>query len=305
MSNANTKPVIEAQLVDVPQNKMEQFLEQNFKKILIAFALVAVLLGVLGIARHFQAQTELEAAEKFTSATTAEECEVVIQKYPGSVAAGNAILMKADLLWQADKKQDSVTELNRFLKDLPQNSLRPHAMLALASKQAALGETANANKTLDDLLAAFPKSEIAAGAQALKGDLLWADGKVEEAKKIFEGLPRNYPGSAFLGETEERLKMMNSGLPTVEVDAPPAPPAPVTPPAPPALTPLLPELKLPATPPVTAPAPAPAATATPAAPVPAPAAPTAPTPAVPAPPAAATTPVAPAPTPTPAPAPAK
>lgn len=291
MSNAKTKPAIEAQLVDVPQNKMEQFLEQNFKKILIAFALVAVLLGVLGIARHFQAQTELEAAEKFTSATTAEECEVVIQKYPGSVAAGNAILLKADLLWQADKKQDSVTELNRFLKELPQNSLRPQAMLALASKQAALGENANANKTLDDLLAAFPKSEIAAGAQALKGDLLWADGKVEEARKIFEGLPRNYPGSAFLGETEERLKMMNSGLPLVEVDPPPAPPAPVTPPAAPALTPLLPELKVPSTPPVTSPATVPAAPSTPAASAaPAPtspttpaAAPVAPVPAAPAP----------------------
>lgn len=282
MSNAKIKPAIEAQLVDVPQSKVEQFFENNFKKILVAFVLIAVLAAVLGIARHFQAQTELEAAEKFTSATTVEECEVVIQKYPGSVAAGNALLLKADLLWQADKKQDSVSELNRFLKELPESSLRPQVMLALASKYNALGDAANANKTLDELLSAFPKSELAAGAQALKGDLLWADGKVEEARKIFEGLPRNYPGSAFLGETEERLKMMNSGLPLVEVDAPPAPPAPVAPPAAPALTPLLPELKVPATPPVTAPAP-PAAT-TPA--VPAPSVP------------------APAATPTPAPAPA-
>ena len=31
MSNANIKPAIEAQLVDVPQNKVEQFFEQNFK----------------------------------------------------------------------------------------------------------------------------------------------------------------------------------------------------------------------------------------------------------------------------------
>lgn len=289
MSNANPKPAIEAELVDVPQNKMEQFFEQNFKKILVVFALVAVLLGAMGIARHFKAQTELEAAEKFTSAATPEECEVVIQKYPGSVAAGNAILLKADLLWQADKKPDSISELNRFLKELPENALRPHAMLALASKYAAMGDNANANKTLDDLLSAFPKSEIAGGAQALKGDLLWADGKVEEARKIFEGLPRNYPGSAFLGEVEERLKMMNSGLPMVELDPPPAPPAPVAPPTPPVLTPLLPELKVPATPPV-APA-APAAATTPAVPapaapaaVPAPAAPpTAPTPAAPVP----------------------
>ncbi len=285
MSNANTKPVIEAQLVDVPQNKVEQFLEQHFKKILVVTVLIALLLGAMGVARHFKAQTELEAAELFTSASTPELCEVVIQKYPGTVAAGNAILMKADLQWQADKKQDSVSELNRFLKELPDNALRPQVMLALASKYNALGDTANANKTVDELLSAYPKSEIAAGAQALKGDLLWADGKVEEARKIFEGLPRNYPGSPFLGETEERLKMMNSGLPMVELDPPPAPPAPVVPIVP-SVTPLLPELKVPATPPVTAPAPAaPAPTAT--------------TPAVPAP----TTPAAPAAAPTPAPAP--
>ncbi|CAN5895620.1 hypothetical protein BH11VER1_BH11VER1_02100 [soil metagenome] len=278
MSNAKIKPAIEAQLVDVPQNKVEQFFEQNFKKIVIVFVLIAVLLGVLGIARHFQAQTELEAAEKFTSATTVEECEVVIQKYPGSVASGNALLLKADLQWQADNKQDSISELNRFLKEMPDNALRPQVMLALASKYAALGDATNANKTLDELLSAFPKSEIAAGAQALKGDLLWADGKVEEARKIFEGLPRNYPGSPFLGETEERLKMMNSGLPMVELDPPPAPPAPVVPPVP-SLTPLLPELKIPVIPPVTPPVTAPAP-ATPAAPAPSPAATT---PAVPAP----------------------
>lgn len=251
MPNAKTNPVMEAELVDVPQNKMEQFFEQNFKKIVIAFGLVAVLLGVIGVSRHFQAQTELEAAEKFTSASTVEDCEIVIQKYPGSVAAGNAILTKADLLWQSDKKTDSIAELSRFIKEQPTHTLRPPAMLALASKYAALGDKVNARKTLDDLLSAHPKSEVAAGAQALTGDLLWAEGKVDEARKIFEGLPRNYPGSAFLGETEERLKMMNSGLPMVELDPPPAPPAPAVPAVIPT-APLLPGLKLPVTPPAPA-----------------------------------------------------
>lgn len=283
MSNAKTNPVMEAELVDVPQNKMEQFFEQNFKKIVLAFGLVAVLLGVIGVSRHFQAQTELEAAEKFTSATTVEDCEIVIHNYPGSVAAGNAILFKADLFWQSDKKTDSIAELSRFIKEQPTHTLRPLAMLALASKQAATGNNVSARKTLDDLLSAHPKSEVAAGAQALIGDLLWAEGKVDEARKIFEGLPRNYPGSAFIGETEERLKMMNSGLPMVELDPPPAPPAPVAPAVIPT-APLLPGLKLPVAPPAPAtpdqkasvpqalPVAPPASAATPAVPAPTPAA---------------------------------
>ncbi|HSI62133.1 MAG TPA: tetratricopeptide repeat protein, partial [Candidatus Saccharimonadia bacterium] len=225
----------------------EQFLEKNFKKIAIGFGLLVVVVVALGLARHFRHQTELEASERFTAAKNVEDCDLIINKYPGTQSAGNALLLKADFLWGENKKESSVKTLQEFLKSESDHPLAPQATLALGSKQVAMGEKDSGRKTLEEVVQKFPKTDVAAAAQLQIGDLLWADGKIDEARKIFLELPRNYPGSPILPSVEERSKMIDSGLPTVEVDPPPAPPAPPVP-APGAAVPSIPSLLNPTAP---------------------------------------------------------
>jgi predicted negative regulator of RcsB-dependent stress response len=296
---------------EAPSSPLEQFLEKNFKKILIALAVLVVLLIGIGYARHLSRQTELEAATAFTSAKTTEDCDVVAQRYSGTTAAGNALLLKASLLWNAGKKESSVGVLQDFIKNQPDHLLLPYARISLGSKQASLGEKDAARTTLQAIVRDYPKSEPAAAAETQLGDILWSEGKVDEARKVFTDLPRNYPGSPFIDEVNQRIKAMDAGLPSKEVDAPPPPPKPAaapapalpsipgipkpsatpptinvpslipTPPAPPAGASAAPPAPAPAPsstpPPAPAPAPSPKADATP----PAPAAPAAPAPAAP------------------------
>lgn len=284
-----------------PASPVEQFLEANFKKIIIALAAVVLLLLVMGVSRHFSRQTELEAAQAFTAAKTVEDCDVVAQRYAGTQAAGNAVLLKAALLWDAGKKESSVAALQEFIKNQPEHLLLPTAKVALGSKQASLGDNDAARKTLESVVHDHPKTESAAIAQAELGDLLWADGKVDEARKVYMDLPRNYPGSPVVAAVDQRIKMIDAGLPSKEVDAPPPPPKPAEAPKT-ALPPIpglstTPTINVPSLLPPGAPAPPPSA---PAAPKPEEKAPA--TPPAPAPPAA--TPPAPAPTPAPPAAPA-
>jgi predicted negative regulator of RcsB-dependent stress response len=209
-----------------PASPVEQFLEANFKKIIIALAAVVLLLLVMGVSRHFSRQTELEASQKFTSAKTVEDCDVVAQQYAGTQAAGNAVLLKATLLWDAGKKESSVAALQDFIKNQPDHLLLPNARVSLGSKQASLGDNDAARKTLEAVVHDYPKTESAAAAQTELGDLLWAEGKVDEAKKVYTDLPRNYPGSPFVIAVDQRIKMIDAGLPSKEVDAPPPPPKP-------------------------------------------------------------------------------
>lgn len=285
-----------------PVNPVEQFLEKNFKKIVIALVLVVALLVVVGLSKHFSSETERAAAEAFASAKTVEDCDVIAQKYAGTQATGNALLLKATLLWDAGKKESSVAALQDFIKNHASHPLLSHAQVSLGSKQASLGEKDAARKTLEAVVSNHPKSEAAAAAQAMLGDMLWADGKADEAKKLFIDLPRNYPGSPFIAEGEQRIKMMDAGLPTKEVDPPPAPIKPVDAKS---LVPKIPGLPTPSSKPATIEVPqslipgAPGSATTPA-PAPSPA----PAPVPTTPPPSATTPAAPAPVPAPAPAPA-
>lgn len=208
------------------ESKIEQFFDRNFKTIMLGLVLLAVVLLALGVKRYFSHQAELEASERFTSATNVEDCDFVIQKYAGSRAAGNALLMKAGLLWDQDKKESSIAALQEFVKNYNSHSLQAHTLLALASKQAALGENDAARQTCDTLLKNYPQSDVAAAAQIQLGDLLWKEGKIDDAKKLFESLPQKYPNNmtVYYDSVTQRMELMAAGLPMQEVDGPPPAP---------------------------------------------------------------------------------
>ena len=314
---------------ELPATGVEKFLEDNARKLVWLFIIVVV--AIIGFAwvKHQNKLTAEEAAEAFTSAKTVEDCDLVMSRYPGSNAAANALLLKADLLWDQNKKTTAIEALKEFTTKNASHPLAVFALLGLGTKLDAMGESKEAQSVFERILNEFSSSEAAPLAQVRLGDLLWAQGKADEARKTYEDLAVKFPDlPEYQGISKSRLDWIAAALPTKEVDAPPAP---KVEPKPAAAVPGLPNIKLNGAssgigatiapvmvPPTATPAPAattPAAT-TPAAPAPAPAAPAsaapasaAPAPAAPAP--AATTPAAPAPAatkpapamPTPAPAP--
>ncbi len=301
---------------------MEKFLEDNARKLVWLFIIAVVAIIAFGVIKHQNTLKANEAAEAFTGAKTVEDCDLVISRYPGSNAAANALLLKADLLWDQNKKTSAVEALREFTTKDASNPLAVFALLGLGSKLDAMGETKEAQAIFERITNEFASSEAAPLAQVRLGDLLWAQGKADEAKKAYEELAVKFPDMpGFQTISQNRLGWIAASLPTKEVDAPPAP---KVEPKPAAAVPGLPNIKLnaansgigatiaPAVVPAPAAAtmPAPAATTPVATPAPAPAAPTAPaptTPASPAPAPAATTPASapaavPAPPATPAPA---
>jgi predicted negative regulator of RcsB-dependent stress response len=225
----------------------EQFLENNFKKLLILFIAVVIFLGIYGAARYFGHRAEVKAGEAFAAAKTVEDLDLVIQSHKGSAAAGSALLQKADLLWEQNKKSSAIDALREFVKSHGDHPLIAQALLGLGSKLEALGQRGDAKPVFERLVNEFGKTDLAALAELRLGDLAWAEGKEEEAKKIYEGLPAKFAGvsadNAFIPQSESRLEWIAAKLPTMEVDGPPKPK--VEAPAPGAPTiPGIPQLKL-------------------------------------------------------------
>ncbi len=296
---------------------MEKFLEDNARKLVWLFIIAVVAIIAFGVIKHQNTLKANEAAEAFTGAKTVEDCDLVISRYPGSNAAANALLLKADLLWDQNKKSSAVEALKEFTTKDASNPLAVFALLGLGSKLDAMGETKEAQAIFERITNEFASSEAAPLAQVRLGDLLWAQGKADEAKKAYEELAVKFPDMpGFQTISQNRLGWIAASLPTKEVDAPPAP---KVEPKPAAAVPGLPNIKLNAANsgigatiapsvapvPVTVPAPVTPAPSTPA-PSAAPTTPAAPVPAAPAspatPPPAAAAPAPAAPPATPAPA---
>ncbi len=294
---------------EVPATGAEKFLEDNFRKLVWLFIIVVAALIAYGFIRHQNTRKANEAAEEFTSIKTVEDCDLVISRYAGTNAAANALLTKAELLWDQNKKSSAVDALKEFTTKHASHPLAVQALLGLGSKLDAMGDRKEAQAIFERITREFAASEAAPLAQVRLGDLLWADGKADDAKKVYEDLAVKFPDlPEFQTISQDRLGWIAAALPTKEVDPPPAPKVEPKPAAALPAIPGMPKINLkpaegsigatiapPSAPPaVPAMLPPPAATATPAVPAPKPAA----TP-------AATTPApVPAPTTTPAPAPA-
>lgn len=223
----------------------EKFLETHFKNLLKGFGLIILGVCVYGYVNYSNKQKAIQAGEAFSAASTVEDLDRVIQEHAGTVAAGSALLKKAELLWEQNKKTTSVDALKEFVAKHSDHPFFPQTLLALGAKQESLGNRSEAKSLFERLVNEFPKSDVAALAEIRLGDLLWAEGKEDEAKKIYEGLAVKFPGTdnEILNQGEARTKWIAAKLPTKEVDGPPKPKEPAAP----ATIPGMPSLKLNAT----------------------------------------------------------
>jgi len=264
---------------ELPANGFEKFLEENFRKLVWLCVIIVLALIAYGFYRYQSNLKANEAAEAFTSAKTIEDCDLVISRHPGSAAAANALLLKANLLWDQNKKSTAVDTLKEFTTKYSKHPLVVNALLGLGTKMEAMEDHKEARAIFERVVSEFPSSEAAPLAQVRLGDLFWAEGKQDEAKKAYEDLAVKFPDRAdFQSISQERLGWIAASLPTKEVDPPPAPkveakPAPAAPgttipqmilkSAPEGLTPTLPGALVPAAP-AAPPAPQPPVPAVPA-----------------------------------------
>ncbi|MFM2168565.1 MAG: hypothetical protein RIS79_2936 [Verrucomicrobiota bacterium] len=220
----------------------EQALNSQFKKILAVCGVIVAGLSAYGIIQHNARVAAEAAAEAFTGAKTADDCDLVVKKHAGTPAAANALLLKSTLHWEKNEKTSAVEALKTYLAQHKDHAFYKETLLTLATRLEAMGEKSEAKAAYERVIAELAGSELAQLAQIRLGDMLWADGKEDDAKKAYEEAGSKFPGvTAFEGDGKTRLEWIAANLPTKEVDPPPAPkPDPKAAPA----TPAMPNIKL-------------------------------------------------------------
>ena len=207
------------------ESALEAFLDRHFRTVVYVCVGLIAASAIYGIMRYRSHQSSKEAAEAATAAKTTDDCDIVIQKYKGTTAAGNASLTKAKLLWEQNKKDQAVTTLRDFVANDTGHPFYVQGLLSLATRLESLGgnDAKEAQTLYEKIVSEHKTSEVAGLAQLRIADILWNSGKEAEAKKIYDELPRQFIGQ-YPDMVEERLKWLGSALPTKEVDGPKPPP---------------------------------------------------------------------------------
>jgi len=176
--------------------EMEFFWEKHKQRILIG-AIVLAMVG-LGTAAFFIRDNWIGSASRalLMSASTHEQLQAVISKYPSSDAAASALLLLAAEQRSNGQLEASDAAYQNFLKKFPKHSLAGGAALGLAENALIGGRLEEGISQLQTLAIKYPTSFAAPYALYRGGDLLaFQPGQAAEAKKQLRNLSQQFPDS--------------------------------------------------------------------------------------------------------------
>ncbi|MFP6874520.1 MAG: tetratricopeptide repeat protein [Verrucomicrobiales bacterium] len=234
--NASQNPDLAPVLPDSkPETSVEEFLEKHGKKTIL---LVSLIIAAIGISFFLNAKTKArlrESGEKFVSAQETGELEAVVEDYPGSPAAGNALLFLADRQLTNGKPEEAKITLTKFVKEHNSDPVYYNGVFALATVNEKLGKHDAARKRYQEIIDAGEKASTGAAAALRLADLMQENGDLEGALAAYKNIAPDYPGSVFIEENgivDARIASINQTIALRDNPAPAPEPAPAVPDAP-------------------------------------------------------------------------
>ena len=201
-------------------------LEANQKKAIIAVVLAVLLVVTYVIYGQIKEANHIAAAQAYTSAAEAgsiDSLNMVITAHRGTVAAGNALLSKAELEQTSGKVEDAKKTLTTFVNNYADHPRAVQGWFALGHLEQQAGQLDAAQTNYDKALQVGPGSDLAPMIKLRQGDIARSKGDKEAARQIYEAIPPSHPASQYINLVTERVSALDAPeLP--RVDPPPAPP---------------------------------------------------------------------------------
>ena len=206
-------------------NAFEAFLDRNQKG--VAALAVLLVLGAIGavIYRGIETSRQESAGAALTKAEDLAAYQAVVDGNKGTAAAGSAMVLLANSQWNANKKDDAIATLQKFISAYPTHPALSSAKASLGAKLMTQGKSGDAVKVFEELVADPAAKFIAPFALISLGDIAKAAGDLDKAGVSYAKVKGDFPDSSF-SETAVRRVATLKAKPPVEIEPPPAPPTP-------------------------------------------------------------------------------
>jgi TolA-binding protein len=194
----------------IPQTEFDPqiFWDQHKNKIIIYGGLFIVALIIWAISEYTSHARAAAASAMLAHASKAEDYKALIEKYPRSVAAGDASLLLGKQQRDEKKYDDAIATLRNFTEKSPEHPLVHAGLLSLAETLQAQGKIDEALSTYQQVATKYPDSYSAPIATLAQASLLKSQGKTEDARRIYENFIGQFQDSTFTQEAMRELKLM-------------------------------------------------------------------------------------------------
>lgn len=195
MNNPDSPVFQGPQPIDDPTLKWELFWEKNKAAILgaVAIAILAALgFGSWAVYSNLQ---EAEAQKLLAEATGIEQLQAVVDKYPKSIPAADALMRLAAVHREAGDLEKSTAAFKAFLVNFPDHSLAGGALLGVGQNQDAAGNADGAMATYQQVVTQYPQSYAAPFAAYSEAEILLRRFQRDEARRSFNMVVSQFPQS--------------------------------------------------------------------------------------------------------------
>ncbi|HRQ89876.1 MAG TPA: tetratricopeptide repeat protein, partial [Bacteroidia bacterium] len=204
-------------------------IERNRNKLIAAIVGGAVILCAILVFSQIGKQKHLAASAAYTSAASKGEIAAldgVIVDFPGSVAAGNAMLTKAELQIAQGKQEDARATLEKFVAEFASHPRHVQGIFALANVFHLAGDREMAKSHYERVIAVQKDGDLTPLARIRLGDLALEAGDAQTADQRYQESFTLHPGNPYFDYAEQKIALLKVGNPPViDRPAPPAPPA--------------------------------------------------------------------------------
>jgi predicted negative regulator of RcsB-dependent stress response len=186
------------------------FWDQYRQIILIAGGVILLGLVAFGVYHYQQSQRIAAAGAALAEASTEDDYRQVMEKYAGTVAAGDASLFLAGKLRDDKKYDEALQVLQDFMDKYPAHPLVSGGDLSYAETLEAQGKMDEAISKFQEVAAKYPDTYSAPLAVLDQANILKAQGKTEEARRVYENFVAQFPDSIFAQRAMAEMRMMRA-----------------------------------------------------------------------------------------------
>ncbi len=193
-------------------------IDRNRSKIFIVIVASAIAACAFLVVGQMKKQKHLEAASAYTSALDKGEIaalDAVVVDFPGSIAAGNSLLSKAELQIDQGKPEDAQATLEQFVADFSTHARHAQGIFGLANLYHVSGDAEKAKDYYEQTIAAQSDGELTPLARIRLGDLAAEAGDKETADQQYQESYTSHPGNPFFGYAEDKIALLKIGNPPI------------------------------------------------------------------------------------------
>jgi predicted negative regulator of RcsB-dependent stress response len=188
-------PLLPAADPALEMSSADLFWEEHWKKFAGALAALVVAILLVGAWMLYSSHVRSSAEALLSLAETPEALRNVVDRYPGSVPAGNALLRLAAMSRDEGSVEKASEDLETFVGSYSGHPLIGAGWLALGGVRELQGNTDAALEAYRTASGSYPKSYAAPLALLSEAKLISAKGASGEARAILESISVSYPGT--------------------------------------------------------------------------------------------------------------